>query len=138
MARRSGSSGGSGMSAGPMNTIIAGFVGLLVIVAIVILGPILAGSIDDAVPYVGTCSYTNTSEPIDFTEYGRCGDTNVSQGRVTGTFTDAEDAAAEWNTISNPDLPTGESLWSTNVVIGGVVILVFFIALAIYYIRVIA
>lgn len=98
MARRSGD--GGGMSAGPMNTIIAGFVGLLVIVAIVILGPVLAGSIQDAVP----------------------------------------DPAPEsaWNATYNTDLPTGESLWTTNVVIGGVVVLVFFIALAIYYIRVIA
>ena len=88
------------MSAGPMNTIIAGFVGLLVIVAVVILGPVLAGSIQDAVPDMAVDSV--------------------------------------WNSTFNPDLPTGESIWSTNVVIGGVVILVFFIALAIYYIRVIA
>jgi hypothetical protein len=45
---------------------------------------------------------------------------------------------SEWNGTYNTDLPTGESIWTTNVVIGGVVILVFFIALAIYYIRVIA
>jgi hypothetical protein len=99
MARRGGSEGG-GMSAGPMNTIIAGFVGLLVIVAIVILGPVLAGSIQTAVP--------------------------------------AMPVTSEWNATYNTDLPTGEDIWTTNVVIGGVVILVFFIALAIYAIRVIA
>lgn len=98
MARRGGD--GGGMSAGPMNTIIAGFVGLLVVVAIIILGPVLAGSIQDAVPAQGPTS--------------------------------------AWNATYNTDLPTGEDTWSTNVVIGGVVILVFFIALAIYYIRVIA
>lgn len=95
MARREGGEG-----AGPMNTIIAGFVGLLVIVAIVILGPVLAGSIQNAVP--------------------------------------AMPADSEWNASHNTDLPSGVDLWTTNVVLGGVVILVFFIALAIYYIRVIA
>jgi hypothetical protein len=95
MARREG-----GNTAGPMNTIIAGFVGLLVIVAIVILGPVLAGSIQSAVP--------------------------------------AMPANSEWNSTYNTDLPTGEEMWTTNVVLGGIVVLVFFIALAIYYIRVIA
>ena len=99
MARRGGGDGG-GMSAGPMNTIIAGFVGLLVIVAIVILGPVLAGSIQAAVPAMSPTS--------------------------------------EWNATHNTDLPTGESIWTTNVVIGGVVILVFFIALAILSLRNIA
>ena len=99
MARRGGGDGG-GMSAGPMNTIIAGFVGLLVIVAIVILGPVLAGSIQSAVPAMSPTS--------------------------------------EWNATYNKDLPTGESIWTTNVVIGGVVILVFFIALAILSLRNIA
>lgn len=100
MARRGGE--GGGMSAGPMNTIIAGFVGLLVIVAIVILGPVLAGSIEGATDNI-------TLDP-----------------------------ASDWNKTYNTDLPSGEDLWTTNVVIGGIVILVFFIALAIYYIRVIA
>ena len=83
-----------------MNTIIGGFVGLLVIVAIVILGPTLAGSIEGAVPALA--------------------------------------ADSDWNGTHNTDLPNGSTLWTTNVTIGGVVILVFFIALAIYYIRVIA
>ena len=98
MARRGGD--GGGMSAGPMNTIIAGFIGLLVIVAVVILGPVLAGSIQGAVP-------------------------NLSQ-------------SSAWNSSYNTNMPTGSALWTTNVAIGGVVVLVFFIALAIYYIRVIA
>lgn len=94
MARRGGD--GGGMSAGPMNTIIAGFVGLLVIVAIVILGPVLAGSIEGATD-------------------------NVALG-----------ADSDWNKTYNTDLPSGEEIWTTNVVIGGIVILVFFIALAIW------
>jgi hypothetical protein len=97
MARRGGE---GGMSGGPMNTIIGGFIGLLVIVAIVILGPTLAGSIEEAQPAMG--------------------------------------ASSDWNSTHNTDLPNGVDLWTQNVTIGGVVILVFFIALAIYYIRVIA
>jgi hypothetical protein len=100
MARRGGD--GGGMSAGPMNTIIAGFVGLLVVVAIIILGPTLAGSIEDA------------TDNIDLSP------------------------TSDWNSTHNTDLPSGSDVWSTNVTIGGIVILVFFIALAIYYIRVIA
>jgi hypothetical protein len=96
MARRGGEGGG----AGPMNTIIGAFVGLLVIVAIVILGPTLAGSIQAATPALG--------------------------------------ASSAWNSTYNTNMPTGSAMWTQNVTIGGVVILVFFIALAIYYIRVIA
>jgi hypothetical protein len=66
----------------------------------VILGPVLAGSIQAAVP-------------------------NQSQ-------------TSSWNASYNTALPTGVAIWTTNVAIGGVVILVFFIALAIYAIRVIA
>lgn len=95
MARREG-----GMSSGPMNTIIGGFIGLLVVVAIVILGPTLAGSIEEAQPAMG--------------------------------------ATSDWNVTHNTDLPTGVDIWTQNVAIGSLVILVFFIALAIYAIRVVA
>lgn len=95
MARREG-----GMSAGPMNTIIGGFVGLLVIVAIVILGPTLAGSIQQAQPALA--------------------------------------ADSDWNGTHNTALPNGTTIWTQNVTIGALVILVFFIALAIYYIRIVA
>jgi hypothetical protein len=135
MARRNGNSGSGGASAGPMNTIIAGFVGLLVIVAVVILGPVLAGSIQNAVPSVGTCSYTGNGTAVF---YGDCGTTNATDTYTTRTYNTPWDAASAWNPSANTDLPTGESLWTTNVIIGGVVVLVFFISLAIYYIRVIA
>ena len=75
-----------------MNTIIGGFVGLLVVVAIVILGPTLAGSIEDARPALA--------------------------------------ADSEWNETHNTNMPNGSALWTQNVTIGGVVILVFFIALS--------
>lgn len=103
MARRGGEGAASG---GPMNTIIGGFVGLLVkcvsttvlyvreIVAIVILGPTLAGSIEGAVPAMSPTS--------------------------------------DWNSTHNTDLPTGAEMWTQNVTIGSIVILVFFIALAIW------
>jgi hypothetical protein len=70
------------MSAGPMNTIIAGFVGLLVIVAIVILGPVLAGTIEGAV------------DNVDLSP------------------------TSDWNRTYNTDLPSGEEMWSTNIVVG--------------------
>ena len=88
------------MSSGPMNTIIAGFIGLLVIVTIVILGPTLAGSIEAATPALA--------------------------------------ADSQWNSTYNTNMPDGSDMWEQNVAIGAIVILVFFIALAIYYVRVIA
>lgn len=83
-----------------MNTIIGGFIGLLVIVTIVIMAPTLAGSIEAAQPALG--------------------------------------ASSDWNATHNTNLPDGEDVWTQNVTIGAIVILVFFVALAIYYIRVIA
>ena len=104
-----------GMAGGPMNTIIGGFIGLLVVVSIIILGPVLAGSIEGAVP--------------DFPDYD---DMNVTgAGNITVYPSD-------WNPEYNADIPDGADLWTQNVTIGGIVILVFFIALAIYYIRIIA
>jgi hypothetical protein len=136
MARRSGAGGSSGgMSAGPMNTIIAGFVGLLVIVAIVILGPVLAGSIENAVPDYGTCSYVGNGTVV-FT--GDCGSVNATDTYRVAEYNTPVSLSAEWNPDFNSDIPNGSEMWSTNVVIGSVVILVFFIALAIFAIRVIA
>jgi hypothetical protein len=77
-----------------MNTIIGGFIGLLVIVTIVILGPTLAGSIQAAQPALG--------------------------------------ATSDWNETHNTNMPNGASLWAQDVAIGGIVILVFFVALAIW------
>jgi len=129
MARRGGQ--GSDISGGPMNTIIAGFVGLIVIVAVVILGPVLAGSIEDAMPNLHEkCSYINAGATVFV---GECGLTNVTAGKDYTT-----PVGSVWNPEYNTDIPTGESIWTTNVIIGGVVILIFFISLAIFYIRVIA
>jgi hypothetical protein len=80
MARRSGE--GGGMSAGPMNTIIAGFVGLLVIVAIVILGPVLAGSIQSAVPAMPVGSDWNATENTDLPSGVDIWQTNVVLGGI--------------------------------------------------------
>lgn len=84
----------------PINGLIGAFIGLLVIVAVIILAPVLAGSLQAATPAL----------PAD----------------------------SEWNSTYNADLPTGEEVWTQNVAIGSIVILVFFVSMAILYIRVIA
>lgn len=82
MARRGGE--GGGMSAGPMNTIIAGFVGLLVVVAIVILGPTLAGSIEGATDNVdlGVESDWNATYNADLPSGADMWQTNVTIGGI--------------------------------------------------------
>ena len=52
---------GMGNGGGPMGTIISGFIGLLVIVPIVVLGPVLAGSMQSAVPNLSASSAWNTT-----------------------------------------------------------------------------
>ena len=126
---------GGGASAGPMQTIIVGFVGLLVITVIVILGPALLGAMTEAVPAsVNTCTYTNATEA--HTYYGKCGTTNATD--LSGHFNTAQANTLNWNPNYNSAIPSGTGMWTTTIAIGGVCILVFFIALAIYYIRVIA
>lgn len=97
MARRGGE-GGGGMSGNPMNVIIGAFIGLLVIVAILALGPVLGDKL------------------------------------TTATGQDMA-ADSEWNSTYNTDLPKASTVWTDNVGLGVLVILVFFIALAIFYIR---
>jgi hypothetical protein len=79
MARRGG---GEGVSAGPMNTIIAGFIGLLVIVAIVVLGPVLAGSIQSSVPNLSASSQWNGSFNTNIPSGVAVWTTNVTIGAV--------------------------------------------------------
>jgi len=81
----------------PMNVIIGAFIGLLVIVAIVTLGPVLGGKLEQSMPALSPTSGFN------------------------GTY--------------NTNLPKASTVWTDNVALGALVILVFFIALAIYYIR---
>jgi hypothetical protein len=96
MARRGGEGGSVGMG-NPMNVIIGAFIGLLVIVAIVTLGPVLGGKLETAMPALAVDS--------------------------------------EFNATYNTNLPSAAGIWEDNVALGALVILVFFIALAIYYIR---
>jgi len=97
MARRGGEGGSVGGGGNPMNVIIGAFIGLLVIVAIVTLGPVLGSKLSDAMPTLAVTS--------------------------------------NWNATYNTNLPRADEVWSDNVTLGALVILVFFIALAIYYIR---
>jgi hypothetical protein len=98
MARRGGEGGGG--AANPMNVIIAAFIGLLVIVAIVTLGPVLGYKLE----------------------------TSAGGADIPAT--------SNWST-SDPNAVTGSSLWNDNVALGALVLLVFFISLAIYYVRMI-
>lgn len=98
MARRGGEGGGGVGSGNPMNVIIGAFIGLLVIIAILSLGPVLGYKLEQA-----------TGGSID--------------------------PASDWNSTTNTDLPKAADVWTDNVSLGVLVILVFFIALAIYYIR---
>jgi Fe2+ transport system protein B len=93
MARRGGEGGGS-----PMNVIIGAFIGLLVIIAIIALGPVLGYKLE---------STTNTGMA----------------------------ATSSWNATYNTNLPKASTVWTDNVGLGVLVILVFFISIAIYYIR---
>jgi membrane-associated protease RseP (regulator of RpoE activity) len=97
MARRGGEGGGAG---NPMNVIIAAFIGLLVIVAIVTLGPVLGYKLE------------------------------------TGAGGADIPATSNWST-KDPNAVEGSAVWQDNVGLGLLVLLVFFISLAIYYIRMI-
>lgn len=44
-------------------------------------------------------------------------------------------ATSDWNATYNTNLPSGAEIWQDNVELGIVVILIFFVALALYYIR---
>jgi hypothetical protein len=93
MARRGGEGGGG---ANPMNVLIAAFIGLLVIIAILALGPVLGDKLQTSTP--------------------------------TGT-------TSVWNSSVNTQMPNVSKIWSDNVNLGILVLLVFFISLAIYFIR---
>jgi ABC-type antimicrobial peptide transport system permease subunit len=96
MARRGGE-GGSGMG-NPMNVIIGAFIGLLVLVSVVTLGPVLGDKLQTA-----------------------------TGGQMSPT--------SEWNATYNTNLPAPSTIWSDNVSLGMLCVLVCFIALALYYIR---
>ena len=82
----------------PMNVIIGAFIGLLVIVAIVALGPVLGEKLSTA--------------------------TNINYAPDSG-----------FNKTYNTNLASPADIWSDNVALGSLVILVFFVAMSIYYLR---
>jgi hypothetical protein len=93
MARRGGEGGGG---ANPMNVLIAAFIGLLVIIAILALGPVLGEKLQTSTPTA---------------------------------------VGSAWNASTNTNMPNVSKIWSDNVNLGILVLLVFFISLAIYFIR---
>jgi hypothetical protein len=57
---------------------------------------------------------------------------------IAGSIEQAQPAMAtdsEWNSTVNTDLPDGVSVWTTNVQILGVVVLIISIAIAMYYLK---
>lgn len=99
MARRGGEGGGVG-GGNPMNVVISAFIGLLVIVAIVTLGPVLGYKLETS---AGGADIPTTSN---------------------------------WSP-SDPNAVSGSSIWQDNIQMGSLVLLVFFICLALFYIRMI-
>ncbi len=97
MARRGGE---GGTAANPINVIIGAFIGLLVIVAIVTLGPVLGYKLE----------------------------TSAGGADIPAT--------SNWSP-NDPNAAKGSTIWQDNVALGGLVILVFFISMAIYFIRMI-
>ena len=47
----------------------------------------------------------------------------------------AMSATSNWNSTVNPDLPDGTEVWTTNIQIMGVVVLIISIAIAMYYLK---
>jgi hypothetical protein len=91
-----GRRGGEGGTPNPMNVLIGAFIGLLVIIAILALGPVLGEK--------------------------------LSTAAATGV-------TSTWNSTVNTKMPNVPNVWSDNVALGVLVLLVFFISLAIYFIR---
>ena len=84
----------------PMNVIIGAFIGLLVIVAIVTLGPVLGYKLENS---AGGADIPTTSN---------------------------------WSS-QDPNAAKGSSIWQDNIQLGSLCILCFFIAMALFYIRMI-
>ncbi len=96
MARRGGD---GGTAANPINVIIGAFIGLLVIVAIVTLGPVLGYKLENSVG-----------------------------GDIPAT--------SNWSS-SDPNAVKGSSVWQDNVSLLSLCLLILFISMAIFYVRII-
>jgi len=84
----------------PMTVIISAFIGLLVIVAIVTLGPVLGYKLENS-----------------------AGGADIP-------------ATSNWSS-SDPNAAKGSSIWQDNIQLGSLCLLCFFIAMALFYIRMI-
>jgi hypothetical protein len=128
MARRGAGNGGGG---GMMAPVLSIATGLLIFIILIIFAPTIAGSIEDAQPAFGTtCTYYNATTATTHT--GTCGTTNTSAGK---TYDVASSQDAMWNPSYNSALPAGEAVWTTNIQILGVVILIISISIAMYYLK---
>jgi len=131
MARRDGSGGGMGLGGGMMAPVLSVATGLLIFVILVIFAPTIAGAIEDAQPsdMGGVCSYTNATS----TYYGDCGE--LAAGNATHTYDTAFSGGALWDSDYNSDLVNGADVWTQNVQILAVIVLIVSIAIAMYYLK---
>ena len=126
MARRGG--GGLGGGGGMMAPVLSLATGLVVFVVLIIFAPTIAGSIEE------TRGTTNLKEMCSFgalpstVTYGQCDGTGNISAVHGGN-------ASPWNTTDNGDIPSGVDVWTTNIQILGVVILIISIAVAMYFLK---
>lgn len=128
MARRGGGGGGGIGGGGMMAPVLSIATGLIIFVVLIIFAPTIAGSIEDAnsgIDLQETCYYTVGGTNV----YGNCNEVNT-----TGTY-DNLSHWNSWNQTKYPDIPTGVDLWTTNIQILGVVILIVSIAVAMYFLK---
>ena len=127
MARRGGGGGVTG--GGMMAPVLSIATGLLIFVILIIFAPTIAGSIEQAQPSFGTCTYVNYSTTL----YGDCGTANTTDPYEV--YDTPYSDGAYWNPDVNSDLPDGSDTWTTNIQILGVVVLIISIAIAMYYLK---
>jgi hypothetical protein len=129
MARRGSGGGGGGIGGGGMMApILSIATGLIIFVVLIIFAPTIAGSIQLSQPELKeTCAYGIAGAGV-YTTYGVCdGGTSFIGTNIT--------EYSDWNGTHNTDLPDGVDLWTTNIQILGVVILIISIAVAMYFLK---
>jgi hypothetical protein len=144
MARR-GSGGGGGMGGGGMMApILSIATGLIIFVVLIIFAPTIAGSIQLAQPKLkeicSTCSgITSGGCAAPLLIYGQCGDSAIAAGGFgnyqNNSAADTSTYWSNWNATANTDIPNGVDIWTTNIQILGVVILIISIAVAMYFLK---
>lgn len=133
MARRSGGGGGGG--GGMMAPVLSVATGLLIFIILIIFAPTIAGSVELAQPDLKETCYTGGDYP-NWTECAGVGNVTWPETYAGGTGSGtAGSGESNWNHTAHPDLPQGSEVWTTNIQILGVVILIISIAIAMYFLK---